>query len=325
MSLDLNLLKALSDGGIHSGGELGERTGVSRAAIWKQLQKLQDLTGLEFESIKGRGYRLVGGIELLDEVAINTSVLPSARPLLSSIEVHTQVDSTNRQALLRAQEGARSGHAVLAEHQLAGRGRRGRVWVSPFASNLYLSVVWGFDSGAGALEGLSLVVGVAIARALSTMGVVDVGLKWPNDVYWQGRKLGGILLEMVGDAAGHCQVVVGVGINVNMPRQAEQQIDQPWCDLSTICGHKVSRNQLASEVLSHLLPVLSQFERDGFSAFRAEWSALDCIVGRPVVLHMGERMLLGTAAGVGDTGALAIDTDSGRQWFHGGEVSVRLQ
>lgn len=325
MSLDLNLLKALSDGAIHSGGELGDLTGVSRAAIWKQLQKLQDLTGLEFESIKGRGYRLAGGIDLLDIAAIKASILPSVQPLLSSIELHTQTDSTNRQALLRAQEGARNGHAILAEHQLAGRGRRGRTWVSPFASNLYLSVIWGFESGAGALEGLSLAVGVAIARALSAMGAAEVGLKWPNDVYWQGRKLGGILLEMVGDAAGHCQVVVGVGINVNMPPQAEQDIDQPWCDLSSVCGQKVSRNRLAGEVLSQLLPVLTQFEREGFAAFRAEWAALDYIVGKPVVLHMGGRMLLGTAAGVGDTGALAIDTDGGRQWFHGGEVSLRLQ
>jgi BirA family biotin operon repressor/biotin-[acetyl-CoA-carboxylase] ligase len=197
--------------------------------------------------------------------------------------------------------------------------------VSPFGANLYLSVIWGFDSGAAALEGLSLAVGVAIARALSAMGVAGVGLKWPNDVYWQGRKLGGILLEMVGDAAGHCQVVVGVGINVNMPRQAVPEIDQPWCDLSAICGQKVSRNQLAGLVLSHLLPMLSEFERNGFAAVRAEWSSLDCIAGKPVVLHMGERMLFGTAAGVGDTGALAIDTDTGRQWFHGGEVSLRLQ
>lgn len=325
MSLDLNLLNALSDGAVHSGAELGELTGVSRAAIWKQLQKLQELSGLEFESIKGRGYRLVGGLELLDGAAINAAISPSALPLLSSLEVHTQIDSTNRQALLRAQEGAHNGHTVLAEHQLAGRGRRGRNWVSPFASNLYLSVLWGFDSGAAALEGLSLAVGVAIVRALSAMGVSDVGLKWPNDVYWQGRKLGGVLLEMVGDAAGRCQVVVGVGINVNMPRQAAPEIDQPWCDLGVVCGHKVSRNQLAAEVLSNLLTVLSQFERDGFAAFRAEWSALDCIAGKPVVLYMGERMLLGTAAGVGDAGALAIDTDTGRQWFHGGEVSLRLQ
>lgn len=325
MALDLNLLNALSDGAIHSGGELGELTGVSRTAIWKQLQKLQALTGLEFESIKGRGYRLIGGIELLAAAAISAAVLPAVRPLLSSIEVHPQVDSTNRQALLRAQDGAQNGHAILAEHQFAGRGRRGRVWVSPFASNLYLSVVWGFDGGASALEGLSLAVGVAIARALSAMGVPEIGLKWPNDVYWQGRKLGGILLEMVGDAAGRCQVVVGVGINVNMPRQAQQAIDQPWCDLNTASGHTISRNQLAAQILSHLLPVLSEFERDGFSVFQAEWSSLDCIVGKPVVLHMGERMLLGMAAGVGDTGALAIDTDAGRQWFHGGEVSLRLQ
>ena len=325
MSLDIRLLLALSDGSYHSGIELGNLVGVSRTAIWKQLQKLQELTGLEFESVKGRGYRLPGGIELLDKEAISSAVSAAAKPLLSELELHPQIDSTNRQALSRAQACAASGHVVFAEHQLAGKGRRGRSWVSPFGANLYLSTVWGFESGAAALEGLSLVVGIAIVRALTELGVLGIGLKWPNDIYWQDKKLGGILLEMVGDASGHCQVVIGVGINVDMPRTLAAAIEQPWCDVRETCGKQVSRNRLAGTIISHLLPILEHFERDRFAAYREEWLELDCIVGRPVALHVGDSMLLGVAAGVGETGALAIDTDLGREWFHGGEVSLRLR
>ncbi len=325
MLLDLSLLQALSDGDVHSGSELGHLAGVSRTAIWKQLQKLQDQTGLVFESVKGKGYRLPGGIELLSSTAISEQMTPVSLALLSELELHSQIDSTNQRALVLAHSGASSGHVVLAERQLAGRGRRGRSWVSPFGSNLYLSVIWGFESGAAALEGLSLVVGIALARALSAMGVPGIGLKWPNDIYWQNRKLGGILLEMVGDASGYCQVVIGVGINVAMPEVDAGAIDQPWCDLRRACGRPVSRNTLAADVLSHLLPVLDQFQCEGFSPFRGEWASFDCIAGKPVVLRLGERVLFGTAAGVGDTGALAVDTDMGREWFHGGEVSLRLQ
>jgi BirA family biotin operon repressor/biotin-[acetyl-CoA-carboxylase] ligase len=325
MSVDLNLLRALADGDVHSGSELGDLAGISRAAIWKQLQKLQEQTGLLFEPVKGKGYRLSGGMELLDKDLITRSIPLTALPFLSTIELHTQIDSTNKQAMLRAQAGAASGYTVLAEHQLAGKGRRGRSWVSPFGSNLYLSVVWAFENGAAALEGLSLAVGVAVARALTAVGVLDIGLKWPNDIYWQGKKLGGILLEMVGDAAGFCQVIIGVGINVRMPHLNAVAIDQPWSDLNTAAGRVISRNQLAADVLAHLLLVLDQFQREGFFAFREEWARFDCIAGKRVALHSGESTRFGTAAGVGATGALVLDTELGREWFHGGEVSLRLQ
>jgi BirA family biotin operon repressor/biotin-[acetyl-CoA-carboxylase] ligase len=157
------------------------------------------------------------------------------------------------------------------------------------------------------------------------MGVDGVALKWPNDVLCQGRKLAGILLEMVGDAAGHCHVVVGIGINVSMSRTAGRQgIDQPWIDASTAAGAPVSRNRLLATLLSELLPLLSEFERKGFPAFRQEWAELDAVSGREVFLQVGEQTIVGRAAGVGDNGALAIDTAAGRQWFHGGEVSLRL-
>lgn len=320
------LLHTIADGEFHSGEELARLLGVSRTAVWKQLQKIQLATGLPLESVKGRGYRLQQTLELLDREAIAAA----AGPLLAQLEVHEQIDSTNRLALERAHAGCGRGHVIVAEQQTAGRGRRGRQWVSPFGCNIYCSAIWEFDGGAAALEGLSLAVGVAVARALTAIGVRDVGLKWPNDVVWGGRKLAGILLEMVGDAAGRCQVVIGIGINVAMTGSEQaRQVDQPWVDVQTALGgveapNQAGRNQLLIALLHQLLPTLQQFEREGFVALRSAWAELDSFRGRDVVVHLGERLVLGVAAGVGASGALQVDTDSGRQEFHGGEVSLRL-
>lgn len=320
------LLGTLADGGFHSGEELGELLGVSRAAVWKQLQKLQEATGLELESAKGRGYRLMGGLELLDRTRVLAALSAEAESLLTSLSLLDQVDSTNRLALLEAQNGEGRGYVIAAEQQSAGRGRRGRTWVSPYGRNIYCSAIWEFDGGAAALEGLSLAVGIAVVKALTSVGARDVGLKWPNDIVWNDRKLAGILLEMTGDAAGRCQVVVGIGINVSMSESAAARtIDQPWVDVGTVVGGPVSRNVLLGSLLSELLPLLSQFERSGFPHFRNAWSALDRIAGREVCVHLGEQIVVGTAAGVSESGALLVDTPAGRQSFHGGEVSLRLR
>jgi len=320
------LLKTLADGQFHSGEELGSLLGVSRTAVWKQLQKLQEVTELPLESVKGRGYRLIGGIELLDLDAVRHSLSLAAASLLSVLNFLDEIDSTNRFALSEAQNGAGRGYVVAAEQQSAGRGRRGRTWVSPYARNIYCSAIWEFDGGAAALEGLSLAVGVAVARALASVGVKDVGLKWPNDVVWAGRKLAGILLEMTGDAAGRCQVIVGIGINVSMAGAASAtSIDQPWVDVQTAVGGTASRNQLLASLLSELLPALAEFEQFGFSRFHEVWSGLDCLAAKDVAVHLGESIVMGTAAGVNQTGALMVDTPMGRQIFHGGEVSLRLR
>jgi BirA family biotin operon repressor/biotin-[acetyl-CoA-carboxylase] ligase len=326
MSLDLRLLQTLADGNFHSGEELGQLLGVSRAAIWKQLQKLEEFVDLQLESIKGKGYRLRGGIELLDAELIIPVVSEPAKLLLHSLNIIEQVDSTNRLAIELAQKGASRGCVVLAEQQTAGKGRRGRLWVSPFARNIYCSVIWEFDAGAAALEGLSLAVGVAVAQALEVTDIHGVELKWPNDIVYEQRKLAGILIEMMGDASGRCQVVIGVGINIAMSDSIDASaIDQPWTDTNTIAGTIISRNQLTANLITQLLPLLAEFEAEGFASFQDAWSMLDCTKGKPIAIHFGERTLLGTAAGINVSGALAIDTETGRQWFHGGEVSLRLQ
>lgn len=323
MSFDLRLLEILADGEFHSGEELGESLEISRAAIWKQLQKIEETLSLKFESIKGRGYRLIGGLELLSQKRIVEGI-PKSLPC--ALHIAQQIDSTNRLAAELAAKSVARGCVVLAEQQLAGRGRRGRKWVSPFARNIYCSLVWEFDSGIAALEGLSLAVGVAVVRALRAVGVDAAALKWPNDVLHNERKLAGILLEMTGDVSGRCQVVVGVGINVDMSNTAiTDAIDQPWTDATTAAGKYVSRNELAANLITHILQLLVEFEAAGFSRFLDEWKMLDYTFGKSVSVHVGDQVVMGEAAGVDAAGALGVDTEFGRQWFHGGEVSLRVQ
>ena len=149
-------------------------------------------------------------------------------------------------------------------------------------------------------------------------------MKWPNDVLVDGAKLGGILLEMTGDASGSCQVVVGVGLNVDMPESAAGGIDQAWTDLRRLGGGETAtRSRLLAALLNELLPLLHDFEETGFGPWRQRWQALDAHAGRGVVLVSGEQRLAGIARGVDDRGALQLETASGVQQIYGGEISLR--
>ncbi|MDX1733817.1 MAG: bifunctional biotin--[acetyl-CoA-carboxylase] ligase/biotin operon repressor BirA [Halioglobus sp.] len=318
------LLNMLADGEFRSGQDLADALGVSRTAVWKQVNKFASELGLEIESVKGRGYRIPGGVDLLDEQAIRAGLTQRSAALLRALDVAEILDSTNAQALRDAERGDRRGHVYTAEQQTAGRGRRGREWVSPYAGNIYLSLSWQYEQGAAVLEGLSLAVGVAVTRALDACGVQGMRLKWPNDILYDGAKLGGILIEMSGDAAGPCQVVVGVGLNVAMPRGAAAAIDQAWTDLAAVTpGQAPGRNRLVAALLDELLPLLADFEEGGFGPWRDAWQALDAYAGQSVVLDTGSRRLAGVARGVDERGALLLETTSGVQPVYGGEISMR--
>ncbi|MGS2724334.1 bifunctional biotin--[acetyl-CoA-carboxylase] ligase/biotin operon repressor BirA [Porticoccus sp. GXU_MW_L64] len=316
------LIAALANGQFHSGEELGALLGISRTAVWKQVQKLAEL-GLEVETVKGRGYCIPSGIELLSEKRIRSFLSHLAEPLLSRLDILTTTDSTNNVARRMAEARDASGYVVLAEQQTAGRGRRGRQWVSPFARNLYLSAAWGFEGGASALEGLSLAVGVAVKRAFASLGVSEVQLKWPNDILFNGHKVAGILLEMIGDPAGFCQVVVGIGINIDMPASKAADIDQNWTDLKQISGQDVSRNQVVAVLLNELLPLLASYHQQGFARYREEWQSSNAFRGQPVELVMAKRSIIGIANGVSESGAIGLLVEGEQRYFNGGEISLR--
>ena len=318
------LLELLADGRFHSGQALGERLGVSRAAVWKQLRALQDL-GLDLHAVRGRGYRCAQPLELLHAERVRAALSPRGRARLSCLDIHTELDSTNTYLQGRAAAGAPAGSVCLAEYQRAGRGRRGRSWVSPFASNIYLSLLWRFPSSPAALSGLSLAAGIGVLRALRELGLDEAGLKWPNDILCGARKVAGVLLDMAGESGGPSHVVVGVGVNVRMPAGAARSIDQPWSDLEQLAGRGISRNRLAGRLTEHLLDVMTVFENDGFEAFMDEWRRHDLVAGQEVQLLLAGSVVSGRAHGIDPSGALLVHTGGEARRFASGEVSLRMQ
>ncbi|MBX2809910.1 MAG: bifunctional biotin--[acetyl-CoA-carboxylase] ligase/biotin operon repressor BirA [Cellvibrionaceae bacterium] len=316
-----SLVTLLADGEFHSGEVIGRALNISRSAVWKQLHKLADY-GLLVESVKGKGYRLPAPVELLARAHIVEQLTPKAKALLGDIQLLQTVDSTNTYVLNRIAQGcATKGYVCLAELQTGGRGRRGRQWLSPFG-NLTFSLAWEFDEGAAALEGLSLAVGVAVVKSLNDLGIMGIQLKWPNDILYEGAKLGGILIEIAGDPTGRCSVVVGVGLNMAFV-QGSVAIEQPYIALaqfSSVC----SRNALIAQLLNHLLPMVADFATTGFSCYRDDFQAVDAYRGRPVCVLSGRQRRVGVARGVTEMGALKLELDSGEHLIvHGGEISLR--
>lgn len=311
------LLDILRDGHFHSGEELASVAGVSRAAIWKKLQKLESELGLPLHAVKGRGYRLASAVSLLRSAARLEAAAGCPVHVLDS------VDSTNVQVQRLLAEGATAPFSVIAERQTAGRGRRGREWLSPFAENLYYSTVVQVHGGARALEGLPLSVGVAVRTALAEHGLPGAGLKWPNDVLVGDHKIAGILLEVSGDPADRCHVIIGVGVNVNM--RAAEGITQPWTSLSLeLGGALIDRQLLAESLLARISAYVSTHLRDGFAHARAEWLEHHLWQGRAAVLSVGEQKIRGLVTGVGNDGSLVLEVEGVVRSFSGGELSLRL-
>lgn len=323
MTLAHILLMHLADGEFHSGPVLGQATGRSRSAVWKGIQALQN-TGLEIYSVRGKGYRLAQPIELLNREHILSALSVEVRKDIHDLDLHHEIDSTNAALLEIAKQSDASGHVCLAESQHAGRGRRGRQWVSPLGGNLYLSLLWRFQAGAATLAGLSLAVAVAVMRVLHETGLESAVLKWPNDILLDGKKLAGILLELAGEASGPCSVVLGLGLNISAPQTRMSVVDQPWTDLASSLGKLPSRNQLAAKLLEQLVCTLRQFESQGLNPFLDEWAQWDALAGHEVRLDLPTGAVIGIARGVDENGALLIARDGELQRYHSGEVSVRL-
>ncbi|WP_073269014.1 bifunctional biotin--[acetyl-CoA-carboxylase] ligase/biotin operon repressor BirA [Phytopseudomonas punonensis] len=313
-----SLLRLLQDGQFHSGEELGAAIGVSRAAIWKRLQALESEFDLQIHKVRGRGYRLEMPLSLLaaDLIAASCSY---------PVTLLQQVDSTNAEALRRLSSGATPPLLVIAEQQTAGRGRRGRRWASPFGENLYYSLLLRVSGGMRQLEGLSLVVGLALLDALREAGVNEAGLKWPNDLLVGGRKIAGILLELSGDPADVCHVVLGIGVNINMRvAPSGDAIDQPWTSLRQILGEQVDRNQFVTSLTRQLERYLDMHRLRGFASLREQWEESHLWQGCLVSLAAGSQAIKGRVLGVDDTGALRLEVEGREQVFSGGELSLRL-
>lgn len=315
------LIRKLADGKFHSGASLGLSLGISRAAVWKALQQCHS-HGLELQAVSGKGYRLETPLELLDESLITQLISPARRERLTHLQVHQQLDSTNSFLLQAANVGAAGGMVCLAEQQSQGRGRRGRLWVSPYGANLYLSLLWRFQDGTARLTGLSLATGVALMRAFSRLGISNVGLKWPNDLLSEKGKVAGILIDVAGESNGPCHAVIGIGINHTMPVTVGNLIDQPWDDVRSLHAG-IGRNMLAGVVIDELISMLTVYEQYGFDPFFDEWSSHDLLRGKPVTVQLVNKTIDGIAQGIDSRGLLQVIHGDVETAFSTGEVSVR--
>ena len=320
---DRDLLQLLADGKFHSGQKLAAQLGMSRAAVWKCINSLTRLQ-IEIEAVRGKGYRLPYPIEFLERTRIDATLSDTCRELLAPLQILQETDSTNRQLVTRIGREDIHGQVCLAEFQTGGRGRQNREWVAPFAGGVCLSLGWRFNVGLEALAALSLGVAIAVVRALRSVGLTErLGIKWPNDLLHDGRKLAGILLELQSETAGGSHVVIGIGLNVDLPATVGRHVDQPATDLHTALGFRPSRNELVGVILNELCNLLIGYDRGGFRALLDDWHTYDLIDGQTVTVTSPHGTVTGIARGVDDHGALLVETDGSINRYYAGDVSVR--
>ena len=238
------------------------------------------------------------------------------------IEVEREIDSTNAALKRRALSEDIHGVALFAETQTAGRGRLGRVWVSPPKSNIYLSLGWRTGLEPLELAGLSLAAGCAIGEGLERNFGLKMQLKWPNDLYLGGKKCGGVLIDLVQSSNHDWTIVVGVGLNVAMPNSGGNDIDQPWTDLGSHSAVPLTRNEVGGQLLGALVPLLSSWQVGAFSQWRESWSRRDLMAGHQITVQQGNHSISGRADGVDHSGALRVVTNEGLTVVQSGEASM---
>ncbi|WP_114418063.1 biotin--[acetyl-CoA-carboxylase] ligase [Marinospirillum perlucidum] len=321
------LVKLLSDGQPHSGTELGQKLGISRTAIWKQIQKLPEL-GLTYRSDKQKGYSLSAPLDLLDPGYLEQALQSSEGLNGCELFFEPVITSTNTFLLDRVNSGEPIHKSLaVAEMQSSGKGRRGKSWFSPFGYSLSCSLGWQFEGSAQELQGMSLAIAVALKNALEGLGIQGIGLKWPNDLYLQDAKLIGVLIEISGDLSGPCQLVVGFGVNVYRPQQLDAEcIDQPASFLSDLGSLLPSRNDLVVAMNLAVANVLTRFANDGFQPWQAAWNEAHLWDNKPGWVIAGEHKEAVTLHGVNDQGELRVTLEDGSEkHLNSGEISVRLK
>jgi BirA family transcriptional regulator, biotin operon repressor / biotin---[acetyl-CoA-carboxylase] ligase len=320
------LLRLLADGEVHSGESLAGELHQTRAAVWKGVERLRAI-GIEVEALARRGYRLARPVELLDINRIRAELAEDRQSHLHRLELLFEVGSTNTRLLGSAPPPPSTADVCIAELQHAGRGRLGRRWIAAFGGGVAMSVGWTCSDVVRTLPALSLGVGVAVSRGLTRAGAAGIKLKWPNDIWFEDRKVGGVLIELRAEAGGPAHVVIGVGVNVSLPAEARREIETSGAAVAAVtdaCKEPASRNMVAGAILDELLSMLAQYERSGFAAFRDAWTALDGLYGRAAQVVVGESAVSGVARGVDADGALLLETKERMQRFVSGEASLRL-
>lgn len=304
----VQLVQVLSDGQYHRGDDLGEHLGCSRAAVWKMISLLKSY-GVEIESKKPEGYCLKQPLHLLSADRITQQL---DEPLMT--EVFESVDSTNTY-LMNLEDGSHP-RLCVAEQQISGKGRLGRQWISPFGKNIYFSYLWPYSRDVSTTSGLSLVVGLSLLQVLSGLGLSDLKLKWPNDLYLSGQKLAGVLIEMKAESHSGARLVIGCGINVNDHMAADDRTS-----VTDQIGYQ-NRNQLIPALLNQLRKDLALFEKSGLEPFQDAFNQVDFLKGKSITVSHHQGPITGVAQGIDDRGLLLLQNDAGIHHISAGDASI---
>ncbi len=307
----IKIVDLLSDEQFHDGTSIGEKLNITRAAVWKAIKKLEQYD-IELESIKGKGYRLTTPLSLLSEKKINAELKRKKYQIM----VLEKVDSTNKHLI---QYLGQSNQVVvcLAEKQESGKGRFSRHWYSPFGQNIYLSMLYSFKHDVSQFSGLSMIAALACCKAIETCCPLpfSLNIKWPNDIFYQGEKIAGILVELQAESHGFCHVIIGVGVNVNMEKTIGKPINHSWTSLSKILNEHLNRNQLAATLINTMDEYITHFSEVSFSHFMAEWRQRDLLLNKIIKVKTGQSQLQGTAMGINEQGYLQLKTQNNETKF----------
>ncbi len=326
-SLEARIGERLADGRFRSGQSMAEAEGVTRAAVWKAVGALR-ARGLDVHAVAGKGYRLARPVEWLDRERFVAALPARARERIEALDLRRTAESTNSELFGGPSPAAGRARVCITEFQTAGRGRQGRGWHSPPGSGLCFSLAWRFELPPQRLSSLSLAAGVSLARGLSASRR-GLGLKWPNDLVWQGRKVGGVLTEISGESGGPTTAVVGVGINHRLPAGWSPDPHpgdalEPT-DLHAVFGPDLpGRNAVAARLVDALIDGFLRFEGEGFVPFARAWQSLDVLQGQPVTVSSPSHRTAGIARGIDLSGALLVEGMDGLDRVYTGDVSARL-
>ncbi len=313
------LIKLLADGQFHSGQSIADELGISRTGVWKMIDKLKQWQIAIF-SVRGKGYKIDKGLVLLDQAKINAA-LKGKTQFFHRVVSLPSIDSTSSYVAREWHKSPGKALVCVAEHQAKGRGRKGRKWISPFASNLYFSLGINLPFGLNALGGLSLTIGICLAKVLNPYTSAAVKLKWPNDLLIEGKKLAGILVEASGDNIDQSFINIGIGLNWQMSKT--QAVGQDWCNLKDYMAHKVDRNELLVKILLAFDACLQDYCANGFTSFSEKWRDYSAFIDQTIVIETRQGKILGKEIGINDKGAIRVATDEGEKLFYSGEVSLR--
>ena len=321
-----NVLTELADGAFHSEQKIARKLRITENTLKQIIEQIQQL-GIDLITEKNQNleYKIKHPIEFLNKNTIVKYLDAKYLTLGEQIEVLETVDSTNNYLMRKINPSSTEIQICLAEHQTLGRGRLGRKWFSPYGRNIYLSLKKQFFIEIGAINGLGLAIAISVIKTLAECGIIEnLSIKWPNDILWHNRKLAGILVENSGELNGLCQTtIIGIGLNTGMVENND--INQPWCDISQIPNLVFSRNQLAGTILSGLIKTLEIFQLHGMKAFVKNWQKFDPTYKKKIILITPSgKKITGVNFGIDVEGNLLVQKNGKILRFSCGEISLPL-